>query len=56
MVRFKLNTEDLALITYEGNSIIERGQFKITIAGSLPGKTSQKLGAAKPAEVFFELK
>ncbi len=55
-VSFQLNTGDLALITEEGNSIIEKGQFKITIGGSSPGKTSLELGAAKPVEMVFELR
>ncbi len=55
-VHFKLHTDDLALITEEGNSIIEKGQFKITVAGSSPDETSMKLGAAKPAEAVFELR
>lgn len=55
-VSFKIRTEDLALINEKGESIIESGQFKITIGGSSPGKVSLQLGASKPIETVFTLK
>jgi beta-glucosidase len=55
-VSFKIRIEDLTLINEEGEKVIEEGQFKITIGGSSPGKTSLKLGAPEPVEAFFELR
>jgi beta-glucosidase len=49
-VTFLITPEMLALVNEKGESINEAGKVKISIAGSLPIKRSEELGAAKGVE------
>lgn len=55
-VEFTISPEMLSLITDEGDSLIEPGEFLVTVGGASPGPRSQALGAAKPAEARFTVK
>jgi len=46
----------LSLINDDGNSVLVPGKVKISIAGSLPSKRSEELGAAKPVEATIIIK
>ncbi len=47
-VVFTITSEMLELINEQGESILEKGDFTITIAGSLPTNRAAQLGAAQP--------
>lgn len=55
-VKFTLTPEMYQLVDNEGNIKIESGDFKVTIAGALPGKRSLELGAAKAVEAVFKVR
>ena len=46
----------LSLINDDGKSVEAAGKVKISIAGSLPSKRSEELGAAKDAEATIMIK
>lgn len=52
-VIFTITPDMLELIDDEGNSIIEPGEFKVTIGGSSPGEISEKRGAPTPVSAMF---
>ena len=52
-VTFTVTPDMMALIDNEGKSLIEPGEFEVTIGGSSPGKRSAKLGAPTPVEAVF---
>jgi beta-glucosidase len=52
-LQFVITPEMMSLVDYEGNQVLEPGQFKVTLGGSSPGRRSETLGAAKPAEAVF---
>ncbi|GHN02242.1 glycosyl hydrolase [Cytophagales bacterium WSM2-2] len=56
VVKFTVTPEMLTLITDKGEPVIEPGEFKITVAGSLPGSRSEALGAAKSQQVVLTVK
>lgn len=55
-VSFEVSTEMLQLINAEGNAVLEKGDFTITIAGSLPTQRSLDLGASQPLSTSVTLK
>ncbi|MBX2840618.1 MAG: glycoside hydrolase family 3 C-terminal domain-containing protein, partial [Flammeovirgaceae bacterium] len=55
-VEFEITEADMMLVDDEGKSKIEKGEFKITIGGSSPGKRSEELGAPKALEAVFTVK
>lgn len=54
-VHFKLPLSAFETITKEGDSIIEKGEYIITLADSSPNETSLKLGATKPEILKIEI-
>jgi beta-glucosidase len=54
-VSFSIGEKELQIIDEEGNSIVEPGEFRITVGGSSPGPRSLELGAAEPAEIILSL-
>ena len=53
---FNITTEMLELINNKGDAIIEKGDFTLTIAGSLPTERAIELGASKPLKATLILK
>lgn len=54
-VVFNITSEMLELIDAQGDAIIEKGDFTITIAGSLPTERAIELGASKPVRAKLSL-
>lgn len=54
-VHFELPLSAFETITQNGDSILEKGEYIITLADSSPNETSLKLGATKPACIKIEL-
>ena len=52
-VKFTVTLEMMELVDQDGKSVLEPGEFKITIGGSSPGKRSEDLGAPTPVEAVF---
>ncbi len=44
-----------SIVDDHGNSIIEAGEFRVTVGGSSPGKRSDELGAAKSVNIMFSI-
>ncbi len=55
-VSFVISPDVLNLVNEDGNSVFTPGTVKIIVGGSSPGKRSEDLGAAKPAEAILTLK
>ncbi|HWC55293.1 MAG TPA: glycoside hydrolase family 3 C-terminal domain-containing protein [Chitinophagaceae bacterium] len=55
-VNFPISADLLKLVNEEGNSVFTPGTVKIVVGSSSPGKRSEELGAAKPAEAILTLK
>ena len=55
-VKFTVTPEMMMLVNNDGKSILEPGQFKISVGGALPGKRSETLGVQKHQEAMFEVK
>ena len=55
-VSFNITPDMLKLVNENGESVLDSGDIKISIAGSLPSERSTELGAAKPAEVILSVK
>ncbi|MEO8110084.1 MAG: glycoside hydrolase family 3 C-terminal domain-containing protein [Ginsengibacter sp.] len=55
-VKFTITPDMMQLINELGDSQINAGDIKVSIAGSLPSKRSEELGAAKPAEATLSIK
>ncbi|HEY5408462.1 MAG TPA: glycoside hydrolase family 3 C-terminal domain-containing protein [Ginsengibacter sp.] len=49
-VNFKITPAMMEIVNEDGKSVLNSGEIKISIAGSLPSERSEELGAAKPAE------
>ena len=47
-VVFNITTDMLELINAKGDAILEKGDFTLTVSGSLPTERSIELGASKP--------
>lgn len=54
-VEFKINQNQLELADEEGEKQLEAGEFKITVAGSAPGKRSRELGTSEPVETILRV-
>jgi beta-glucosidase len=55
-VPFTITEKELQLVNDEGRSILEPGEFRITIGGSSPGSRSLELGAPRPAEILLSVR
>ena len=55
-VKFTITPEMLELINDKGESILEQGEFKILIGGSLPGTRSEELGISGHVETILKIK
>ncbi|HEV2832565.1 MAG TPA: glycoside hydrolase family 3 C-terminal domain-containing protein [Hanamia sp.] len=55
-VKFSITPEMMKLVNEQGESRLNSGNIKISIAGSLPTKRSIDLGAAKPVETLLTIK
>ncbi|HEY1111912.1 MAG TPA: glycoside hydrolase family 3 C-terminal domain-containing protein, partial [Chitinophagaceae bacterium] len=55
MVRFTLSPDDLSVVNERGQKVQPAGKTKISIGGSLPGKRSEELGAAKSSEAMLTI-
>ncbi|NND07821.1 MAG: glycoside hydrolase family 3 protein [Saprospiraceae bacterium] len=54
-VTFLITPEMLALVNDQGEHVLEKGDFKVSIAGSVPTARAEELGATKPASVILAL-
>jgi beta-glucosidase len=54
-VRFVLTPEQLAVVDEKGHAVIPAGKIRISVAGSLPTRRSEELGAAKGVEGEMEI-
>jgi beta-glucosidase len=54
-VQFTLTPEQMAVIDAKGHSVVPSGKIRISIAGSLPTRRSEALGAAKGVEAEIEV-
>lgn len=55
-VKFTITPSMMMLVNNKGESVLEPGEFKINVGGSLPGKRSAELGASQGAEGVFVVK
>jgi len=55
-VKFTITPEMLTLINEKGESLLQPGNYKISVAGSLPGNRSEILGGAKAQQVTLTMK
>ncbi len=55
-VSFTVDEKMLQMVNEEGLSILEPGEFRISIGGSSPGTRSLGLGASKPVEIMLSVK
>ncbi|MFP4341336.1 MAG: glycoside hydrolase family 3 C-terminal domain-containing protein [Cyclobacteriaceae bacterium] len=55
-VSFTITPEMMQIVNEEGESIIEKGDFKIYLGGGTPNPRSQALGASKPVEAVFTVR
>ncbi len=55
-VKFSITPDMMKLVNEEGKSVLNEGEIKVSIAGSLPSKRSEELGAAKPVTATFTVK
>jgi beta-glucosidase len=55
-VNFTITPDMMKIVNGNGQSVINTGDIKISIAGSLPSKRSEELGAAKPATTILSVK
>ncbi|MGC4022579.1 MAG: glycoside hydrolase family 3 C-terminal domain-containing protein [Cyclobacteriaceae bacterium] len=56
VVKFTISPEMLNLVNDKGESVLEPGDFKISIGGSLPGNRSETLGSAKAQQAMLTVK
>ena len=54
-VKFIITPEMLMLVNEKGVSVLEPGDFKISIGGSLPGTRSEALGAPKSQQINLKV-
>lgn len=52
-VAFMITPEMMSVIDENGDSILEPGQFKVTIGGCCPGKRGVELGASESVQAVF---
>ena len=56
LVQFSITPEMLQLVDEKGDRIYAKGQAKLFVSGSLPGKRSEQLGASKSLDATLLLK
>jgi len=54
-VRFTITPDMMKLVDENGESVLNSGEIKVNIGGSLPSKRSEELGAAKPVEALIAI-
>jgi len=54
-VRFTVTPDMMKLVNQDGKSVLNSGEIKISIGGSLPSKRSEELGAAKPVATILSI-
>jgi len=52
-VKFKITPDMMKLVNNDGKSVLNSGDIKISIGGSLPSQRSVELGAAKPVDAVL---
>jgi beta-glucosidase len=52
-VKFTITPDMMKLVNKDGESVLNSGGIKISIAGSLPSERSVQLGAAKPVDAIL---
>jgi len=55
-LRFSISPEMMQIVNDAGESIIEKGDFKVYIGGSTPHPRNQTLGATMPVEAVFTVR
>jgi beta-glucosidase len=55
-VKFTITPEMMEMVNDKGDRVLEAGQFKVSIGGSLPGNRSVVLGAAEGVQSTFTVK
>ncbi|WP_286760473.1 glycoside hydrolase family 3 C-terminal domain-containing protein [Salegentibacter sp. UBA1130] len=55
-IKFEITPEMMELVNHDGESVIEKGEFKIYIGSSSPSARSLELGAAQFKEAVFTLR
>jgi beta-glucosidase len=53
LLTFTITPEMMIVIDQQGRSVIESGEFRVTVGGSSPGAISEKLGAPQPVSGVF---
>ena len=54
-LKFTITPGMMKLVNEEGESVLNSGEIKINIGGSLPSKRSEELGAAKPVAALITI-
>jgi beta-glucosidase len=55
-VVFRLSPEALQIVNEQGEHVLERGDFRVTVGGAVPLKRSLALGAPKPVSAVFTVR
>lgn len=55
-ISFELSSEDLQIVTNEGERRMEKGEVTITIGGCSPSEANDRLGAASPVTGTFTIR
>lgn len=55
-IKFEITPDMMKEVNEDGKSVLNNGEIKVSIGGSLPSSRSQELGAAKPVEASFYVK
>lgn len=55
-VKFEITPDMMKEVNEDGESVLNNGEIKVSIGGSLPSQRSQELGATKPVEASFYVK
>jgi beta-glucosidase len=56
VVEFAIEPPSLAIVDESGRSLVENGEFRITVGGASPGDRAVALGAPKPAEAVLTVR
>lgn len=55
-IKFEITPDMMKEVNEDGKSVLNNGEIKVSIGGSLPSSRSQELGAPKPVEASFYVK